>query len=320
MRKALAVSFAAHGALFFAFVPLAHRAARPPEAELAPPKDSWSGTTAELPFAGGPAGPLVDVSVEVKPAPAAPALPAAPDPAPVPAVPPSPPSQQAPPAPKSTADAADAPRPKPRPAPPRVDRPAPPREPAKEPREQADRPAPPPSPKRARAVAGSAEPGSAPGAAATGSFGAEGPASVRDLGRAFTRAIPPACDADPAWATLPAGDAGKLEVAIHVDADGHIKGFEPRGKVQPQALVNVLRRTVPMLQAGTFALREGGTSEGTEILELSARVSDAEGEEDGAPNKLAFEYARGRGKARFTQSNGRRVEIGLRVVRVEAER
>lgn len=144
---------------------------------------------------------------------------------------------------------------------------------------------------------------------------------MRDLGRAFTRAIPPACDADPIWGTLAPGDAGKLEVAVHIDGDGHIASAEPRGTVQPKALVNVLRRTLPLLQAGTFAVRDGATSEGTEILELAATVRDASADEDpSAPSQLAFEYARGRGKARFTQSSGRHVEIAVRVVKIEAGR
>ena len=142
---------------------------------------------------------------------------------------------------------------------------------------------------------------------------------MRDLGRALTRAIPPACDSDPVWASLPIGPAGKLEVVVHIDESGHITGAEPRGAVQPRALVNILRRTIPLLQAGTFAVREGATAAGDEILELSATVSDAS-DTSGAPNQLAFEYARGKGKARFTQSSGRHVEVGVRVVRIEIAR
>lgn len=313
MRKALALSFAAHGAIFGAFVPLAHRGARPPVPELLPPTDAWTGTTAELPSAGGAAGPLVDVTVDARPAAADPPAPRAePAPAPLPATPAAaPPPRDPPPHPAAEAPSPPRRRDPPRPAPPRAASPDPAPELPAAPRS---------SPRRARAVAAGGAPGASPGGAATGSFGAEGPASVRDLGRALTRAIPPACDADPVWATLPPGDAGTLEAAVHVDADGHITSAEPRGAVQPKALLNVLRRTIPMLQAGTFAVREGGTGEGTEILELGARVSEAESADDGSPNQLAFEYGRGRGKARFTQSSGRRVEISVRVIRIEASR
>lgn len=318
MRKALAVSFAAHGAFLALFVPIARRAATAEAAPLAPPVDRWSGTTAELPFAGGAPGPLVDVSVDRAPAPPpaqeAPPQPKDAAPAPVKAAPEPAPRKDAAPAIAAPAKAVAGPR--------RDDRNKELRK--AEPRDAAageapERPA--PRRKKAPVIAGGGDGSAAKGAAPPGSFGAEGPASVRDLGRALTRAIPPACDSDPVWATLPAGDAGKLEVAVRVDAEGHIASAEPRGAAQPKALVNVLRRTVPLLQAGTFALRDGASGEGTEILELSATVQDPSGEEDGdTPNRLAFEYARGRGRARFTQASGRRVEIAVRVVRIEAPR
>lgn len=310
MRKTLAISLAVHGALFAVVGPLGRGSAS--ASALAPPEDRWTGTTAELPFAAGNGGPLYDVSVDrappalplpsppPPPLPAAPAPPAAPD---LPASPPAPPLLAA------------------APAPPRRQKPAP---------RTKDRPHPDVSASTSAAPIERRAPGRSPalaaragapggGGSAGGSFGSEGPASVRDLGRALTRAIPPACDADPVWASLPIGPAGKLEVVVHIDESGHITGAEPRGAVQPRALVNILRRTIPLLQAGTFAVREGATAAGDEILELSATVSDAS-DASGAPNQLAFEYARGKGKARFTQSSGRHVEVGVRVVRIEIAR
>ncbi|APR75007.1 Membrane glycoprotein [Minicystis rosea] len=333
LRKALALSFAVHGVLLVG-APLVHSGPRASETH-APPQDRWTGSTAELPGADA----LVDVSVEGKaeappppakaepPAPAKhePSAPAKAEPAPhetIVAAPAAVATDAVPSAKPAVVASAPAPRPRPRPLAPRPDASAAPRKDddhVPEPRDSSeahDNPV--RDAKRSRAVASNAEPGK--GSGATGPFGAEGPASVRDLGRAFTRAIPPACDSDPIWATLSLGDVGKLEIAIRVDADGHITSAEPLGTAQPKALVNVLRRTIPMLQAGTFAVREGGTSEGTEILELRAQVTEAESADEGKPNQLAFEYARGRGKARFTQSSGRHVEIALRVVRVEAGR
>jgi len=67
-------------------------------------------------------------------------------------------------------------------------------------------------------------------------------------------------------------------------------------------------------------VREGGVGEGTEILELRARISDAAAagdSETGASSRLAFEYAGGRGKAGFTQASGRHVEVSVRVARIE---
>lgn len=158
------------------------------------------------------------------------------------------------------------------------------------------------------------------GAGATGTFGSEGAASVRDLGRAFTRAIPAACSADPAWSKLAAGDAGSLRAAIRVDSEGHIQSADPLDKDPPKHLVNVLRRTVPLLQAGTFAVKGNKPTAGTQTLELRATVADEPpGDDDGsgARDRLAFSYDGGRGKASFTQTGGRRVDIQVRVVSVE---
>jgi hypothetical protein len=82
-----------------------------------------------------------------------------------------------------------------------------------------------------------------------------------------------------------------------------------------------VRRTLPLLQAGTFAVRDGAVGEGTEILELHAVVSEVPvAADDPGPigrGGLSFEYARGRGKAAFTQANGRHVEVTVKVLRVE---
>lgn len=299
MRKALVLSFAAHGAIFCVTRVTHPRelGLTPPSALLAPAEDRWTGTTAELPFAGSPGTSTFDVAVEAPPVPAL-------APVPVPAVPPVPPE------PAAAAPVHHA-------APVAVSPPA-----SAEPPRPRRKPRPPPS-SSGVASAGDAV-GAAPGGPGGGAFGAEGAASVRDLGRAFTRAIPPACDTDPVWASLPTGETGKLEVAVHVDDTGHITGAEPRGSEPPKALVSLVRRTIPLLQAGTFAVRQGGVGEGTEILELRARISDAAtGSEDDAPgasSRLAFEYGRGRGKAGFTQAGGRHVEVTVRVVKVEAGR
>lgn len=141
---------------------------------------------------------------------------------------------------------------------------------------------------------------------------------MRDLGRAFTRAIPAACSADPVWGKLAVGDAGKLTAELRVDADGHVTSAVPIGKDPPKALVAVLKRTLPMLQGGTFAVRGGTVSAGTETIEMTAVVSDEAAGEDGAKDKLAFSYSGDHGKASFTQTAGRHVEISVRVVKVVA--
>jgi len=114
------------------------------------------------------------------------------------------------------------------------------------------------------------------------------------------------------WASVTLGDAGKLEVAVHVDESGHITSAEPRGVQPPRALVSLVRRTVVLLQAGTFAVRGGAVTEGTEILELRAVVRSAEPQDD------QDGFAADRGVAQFTQvASGRHVEVTVKVLRVE---
>jgi hypothetical protein len=149
-------------------------------------------------------------------------------------------------------------------------------------------------------------------------FGAEGPPSTRSLGRAFLRAIPVASQQDPVWAAAPVGDTGKLEAVIRVDETGHIASAEPRAPGASKALVSLLRRTIPLLEAGTFALRDGAVTAGTEVLEVRATVTDLPpgADEPGGAITLSHDYERGR--AAFTQANGRHVEVTLKALRVES--
>lgn len=163
------------------------------------------------------------------------------------------------------------------------------------------------------APAGSAGPGSGPG----GTFGSEGAAAVRDLGRAFTRAIPAACSADPVWGTVAVGDTLAMSARVHVDATGHVTSAEPAAEDAPKALVSLLKRTLPMLQGGTFAVQGGAVTAGTETLELRATVR-AEAPESDTRDDLAFSYSSGRGKASFAGAGGHHVDVAVRVLGVEA--
>lgn len=172
------------------------------------------------------------------------------------------------------------------------------------------------------ASAGSAE--AAPDASAKapggGSFGAEGAPSVRDLGRAFTRALPPACDSDKTWATLPAGSAGAIEVVVNISDEGRITGFEPITKDPPRHLTNAVKRTLALLQGGIFAIAGGSVTAGQQVLRLSVELSDTTVSEEDASGAAAFGLAsRWEGKkgvASFTQMSGRHVEITVEFVRV----
>jgi outer membrane biosynthesis protein TonB len=331
MQKALVLSIVLHVALFGAARPIAARLAllAEREPEVTAP-DVWVGTSIDITTTGAAS----DSGGAPAPTPAAAA--ATPAPAPEPETPAATGATTATTAPAATASTGAPTTPaataKPAAAKPAAAKSATatagtvPRHPHIRPR----KPRPPRPNGSSSAAAAAAPPASAaPSASASasatagtgdggpgGSFGSEGQASVRDLGRAFTRAIPAACSADPVWAKLALGDAGSLRVELHVGGDGHLASAEPVDENGPKALVNVLRRTVPLLQAGTFAVRGGAVTAGVETLEIKATVSDDAGGESatGGRDHLAFSYSGGHGKASFTQTGGRRVDVSVRVV------
>ncbi len=332
MRRALVTcggSIAFHAA-FVALAVLVAALRREPRSTPMPapadPIDVWSGVTAAI---GGER--LVDVNVDAlggQPAPAGQAAPASPPAAPAPppiAAPPTPAVEKPAPAPAPAVEkpalgddpAGLEPRPKPRARKPRpiaVDPAASSsaEDPAS-PDEKPARPAPPASPRATKRRAGGGEASGESGdGAKTGPFGAEGPSAVRSLGRAFTRAIPAACQADPGWGTLPAGNAGAIEIAITIDEAGHITGYKPLASDPPKQLLALVKRTMALLDAGTFALK-GNVSAGVEVLRIQAGVSDLEAAEVGGTAALSF----GEGKAAFTQESGRHVEVTLRVMKVD---
>ncbi|WP_437572536.1 hypothetical protein [Sorangium sp. So ce542] len=268
------------------------------------PIDLWTGTTAALPGSGG-ATPPADARAAPERAQAAPA--------PADAARPEAPAARhdetgGAPAPPATAPRVQA-APRPR---------APPR-PSATPRPADERRAP-----AADETAGAA---ARPPAARTGAgeggegdFGAAGSSAVRSLGRAFTRAIPPACQADPIWATLPLGSAGKARFAIDIDEAGHIASWRPVGEEPPaRHLGNLAKRTIALLGRGTFAVARGAVTAGRQTLEVSAVIrAGAEDGETGAPADLAWRFEGGRGKASFAQPGGRLVDVVVQVVRTEA--
>lgn len=148
-----------------------------------------------------------------------------------------------------------------------------------------------------------------------GELGGQGGAG--DLGRAFTRAIPIACQADGAWGDVGVGAAGSMRARISISADGHVEGFEPLSPNPPQVLVGLIRRTLAMLRGGTFAVSPGSVSAGTNELRVTAVVSDsAQLDPDTSAAGLAFEYENGKGRASFVQTAGRRVDVKVELLSV----
>lgn len=314
--------------------------------DAAPPQaQTWAGETAEL--AAGET--LYDVQLTgaagvVPEPPAAPSAPAAPPEAPEPPAPPetspkTPPPAEEParPAPKPESERpakAETARPKPPPVEeeedPYADVSLPPK-PAKEP---APKPAKEPAPKTAKEPAKepanepakpaessvAAQPNSGLGGTGTsgGSFGAVGKAGVRDLGAAFTQAIPAACGADMTWSEIGLGDGGTVQIAIDIDENGRPKSFTVLDKNPPKQLQNVAKRTFGLLQSGTFALRSGSVTAGRQTVEVSATVGMTDKPvTSGGLIELSHAFENGVGKAHFVQSTGREVRFRVRVIRVE---
>lgn len=325
MLPALLVSLAVHLGVLGAMRRPAQEpeSAPPPETREPEPIDLWTGTTAALPGSGGASRPVGD-----REAPAgSPASPAPAEAAPPPRAPAEggakAGSGTAPPAPSaapsaaatsaaSTASATAAPRPQ---APPTTTAP------------RARAPSRPGDGRRVPAAAGSARaaaarPSADAGEGGEGDFGAAGSSATRSLGRAFTRAIPPACQGDPIWATLPLGNAGKARFVIDIDEAGRIASWRPEGDEPPaRQLNNLAKRTIALLGGGTFAVARGAVTAGRQTLEISAVIRAGAGDEGaGAPADLAWRFEGDRGRASFTQPGGRQVEIVVQVVRTEVAR
>ncbi|MDC3959380.1 hypothetical protein [Polyangium jinanense] len=352
MQGTVIVSILAHASLIAA---AGLRKERAPE-ELTPPADTWAGTTAapiggelhEVDVTGSEVGGAPGQPAPA-PAPAAPPEPPAAAPS-EPAEPPPPPPKVDPPKPK-----ADPPKPKADPPKPKADPPKP-----KEPKTEPEEPVPPsdesippsdesippsgesipPSDKRVPVskntlprtkttppVSNNTSPGSGdkdpPGESSPGgggSFGSAGASSVRDLGRAFTRALPMASGSDAAWGKLPVGSGGSIEVAMIISDEGKITGVEPLAPNPPAHLLKAAKNTMALLRGGTFALQGSSVTAGKQILRLSVELSDTEAPEDpsgAGAFGLAHRWEGKRGVASFTQTSGRHVEIKVEFLRVE---
>jgi len=269
-------------------------------------------------------------------------------PAPKPESPSKPEPKAAPPKPAEDDDPyADVSLPKEKPAKPAKEPVAakPPREPdetnsddPEEPSPAIKNPKPPAKPAKAPAVTANPKPAPASGADATeppasdpaktsglggtgtsgGSFGAVGRAGVRDLGAAFTQAIPAASGADATWSEIALGDGGTIRIALDIDENGRLKTFTVLEKDPPKQLRNLAKRTFDVLQFGTFALRSGAVTAGRQTVEVSAsvRMSDKPATSGGLI-ELSHAFQDGVGRAHFVQSTGREVRLRVRVIRIE---
>lgn len=151
--------------------------------------------------------------------------------------------------------------------------------------------------------------------ASSAAFGAAGvPASLRDLGKAFTRALPRAAVGDPLWSTLPLGRAGSADVVVRIDS-GRLVSAKPKRPPVPPQIDHLLVRTALLLKAGQFALSESDATSGSETLriELTISAGPPSGEFGADPTDavaLGFRAPRPGhpGLAYFTLASGRHVE------------
>jgi hypothetical protein len=132
-------------------------------------------------------------------------------------------------------------------------------------------PAPAPTPLRAPATVSAAV--RTPAAAGAGApapppvFGAVGARFATDLATTFTRAIPQAASADPTWSSAQFGNAGRADVTLALDAEGHLVASDVTGSPFP-ALRRSIERTLALLATRAFTSRGAIT-----VLRVTAHVS-----------------------------------------------
>ena len=146
-------------------------------------------------------------------------------------------------------------------------------------------------------------------------FGAVGVRFATDLATTFTRAFPQAASADPIWSSVPFGSAGRAEVALVLDDDGHLATSGIDGSPSA-ALRRSIDRTLVLLATREFTARGAVTK-----LRITARVS-RDDVHDGLHGDVfalsAGSFAGNVGAAFFalppSAGPGRRVDVEIRLL------
>jgi hypothetical protein len=169
---------------------------------------------------------------------------------------------------------------------------------------------------------------SVPPGALGGTYGAAGPLEgIRDLGRAFTRALPAAAlEMDAAWRSLPWGAGAEARITFTLGEKGELVDAKIHDPQPPSYLAVLLRRSVLLLKRGHFALQANQQAPGEQTFRVSVRLSRR------APsdNPFAEPYhimQRGftaptpdrPGHAFFTSASGRHVDLTVTAVDPEEE-
>jgi hypothetical protein len=149
-------------------------------------------------------------------------------------------------------------------------------------------------------------------------FGAVGARFATDLSATFTRAIPQAFSADPAWIDAPLGDAGAVDVTLVLDEAGHLEASPLAGRPS-RALRSSIARTLALLGERSFTAHQATTR-----LRLTAHVTRDDLHDGLHGDVFALSggsFAGTTGSAFFAlpapsgAGSGRRVDVELRLVR-----
>jgi hypothetical protein len=147
-------------------------------------------------------------------------------------------------------------------------------------------------------------------------FGAVGARFATDLSATFTRALPQASSADPAWTHCLLGTAGTADVTLVLDDSGHLTTQSVGGHPSP-ALRGSIERTLALLAERSFT-----TDQATTRLRVTAHVA-LDDLHDGLHGDVfalsGGSFAGSAGNAFFAlparTGPGRRVDLEVRVLR-----
>ncbi len=151
-------------------------------------------------------------------------------------------------------------------------------------------------------------------------YGARGlPPGVRDLGSAFTRAIPAAVSRDPVWQEHALGKAGSFVVRLELGSEGRVAEsrlvLRPSERV-PAEIERLERRVTALLGGGQFALPPSAGRQKVQLLLVEVELSDGPPRAGAAPQEVVeLGFAPPNeltpGRAYFTLGSGRHFEASV---------
>ena len=151
-------------------------------------------------------------------------------------------------------------------------------------------------------------------------YGARGlPPGVRDLGSAFTRAIPAAVSRDPIWQEHAVGKAGSFVVRLELGSEGRVAEsrlvLRPNERV-PAEIERLERRVTALLGGGQFALPPSAGRQKVQLLLVEVELSDGAPRAGAAPHEVVeLGFAPPNeltpGRAYFTLGSGRHFEANV---------